>query len=224
MNRHRFEVGSKDVLKDYVSTDGQPADKLWFVMRGFPYFKNYGPGSLTAPWKQNQKNLIEFITSFIGDEYAVRYYDLIADALEDFPHVQTVGQWFGWINYNYHFQGHIYNSKWIYYNDKKPEDWDDFQRYYQPWYHTADYQKWAWADKNQSKFDFTNFIDYKKEAKQYIFELTKEHFYYTYKSKNGSDMSNDDYIPMTDHLLFDDGSYVRYDDPNLDSIVRSYLK
>lgn len=221
---YSFQINDKNLLDSYIVTDGEPADKLWFVMAGFSYARNYGNNSLEQSWWSQFKNLIGYISSFVGTETAIEFYNKIGLALNEFPHVITVGQWFSWINYNYYFQGHIYMAKWQPHKDKNSQDWNNFQNFYKPWFLAEDYQLWAWGKHSQNRYKFTNLTDYKKEAKQYIFDLTGENFYYKFKTKNGSDKFRLNPTPMEDVLLFDDGTSIGRSDPNLSQIVRSYLK
>lgn len=213
-------------LNNYVLTDGEPADKLWFVNIGLTYFKNHGKDCLKYKWKDRSNQLIGFVSLYVGDEYANLYWNKISEALEEFPHVQTVGDWFSWINYNYHTVGHIFSTKWALRTNKDKESWDNFQQYYQPWFITTDYQQWAWGTSKLEKNNFSSITEYKKEAKNYIFDVDRNSFYHQFKSKMGSNMAfsgpRDKY--SADLLIFDDGSGVGPTHPDLNNIVRSYIK
>lgn len=214
-------------LSDYVLTDGEPADKLWLVGIGLVYFKNQGADCLKYTWKEKSDTLLDFISHYVGNEYAKIYWSNLAEAIEDFPFVRSVGDWFSWINFNYHAAGHLLFQKWIGRTNKDSESWDNYQTFYQPWYLAKDYQLWSWGVHGQEKTQFTSITNYKKEAKQYIFDVTQEKFFYHFKTKMGSGIrfnpgSKTIYYP--DLLIFEDGSGINQDHPALSYVIRRYLK
>ena len=93
--------------------------------------------------------------------------------------------WFWWFNFcfkwqNVHFR--IYTLTMPKFFDTINSDWD--KTYLHHFYQTDDFQLWSMNNPQVREFD--DWKDYKKEAKQLIYEFTKDEEYYNNKIKNGS--------------------------------------
>lgn len=191
-------------------TDGEPADKLWLVEIGLRYFREKGEASLRQSLEQGRIHFIDFLTKFMHQGEAEYYWNSIMDNVhETKAPVTTIADLFWWINFNYHWNGHLlaWYAKHV---EKTREHWANYQKNYHPWYNTVDYQTWSFGDSSKDRVFFSGPGEYKMEAKQYIFDLHPDHHYLRYKTKLGSGRSGIAYHSL---IIMEDGTGI---DTNLD--------
>ena len=210
----RFQNDST-LLNSCIITDGVPADKLWVVERILHYAAIHGPRVLTESYKTSKSELINFAASYMGNAInAEHFVDLVFNNIEETnAPIETVADFFYWINFNYHWIGHIY----MYYANTLAGDPANLSLYNtasMPWYETHDYQRWSFSQQAVTARNITNMRDYKMLAKQYIYSLDKNNYYMMLRTKTGSPtkaFGQDKISPIfqSTAALFDDGTIVR---------------
>lgn len=213
-------VLNNNTLKTHVITDGEPADKLWMVQIGLTFASIYGSSSLQKPFIKNIDAIIEFMSYYMPLDDSIRWYEILEDNIKDYTEfVETTADFFSWINFNFHSIGHMYNG--LMYGNV---EFEDYITSYKPWYSCQEYQKWAWGTYKTDKNIFNSLYEYKMIAKKYIFDLTKDEYFLNFKTKIASINPAKIMKDKINLMIFDDGTYVTEDDPNLLNYVKHYLK
>lgn len=169
-----------------IVTDGEPADKLWLVEIGLRYFQEHGASAMRQSLQSGRHSYICFLSRFMDSEEANSHWDYVIDNINDTQApVSTIADLFWWINFNYHWNGHLL-SWYAKHAVQSKRHWKNYQANYHPWYNTLDYQSWSFCDSNKERVFFNQPGEYKMEAKRYIFDLHKDPHYLHYKTKLGS--------------------------------------
>lgn len=85
-----------------------------------------------------------------------------------------------------------------------------FKKSHVIWYDTQDYQSWAIANRQHVRGNIDVF-SYKTEAKQYIYELTKDEYYYHFVQKGYNNGFTNKRLQMTSpwfNTVLEDGSFL----------------
>jgi hypothetical protein len=200
----------QQTFKDYIVTDGEPADKLWIVAVVLKYGLINGSDSISKSHLQQKSNIFNFLSQYMSLSQTDQYYNFLIDNIsESGAMVETVGDFFWWINFNFHMVGHLVNWYFLFPN-KSPETYSMFKQNYYPWYNSEEYQQWSNSDR--PKLIPADRVDlYKAPAKQYIYSVLQDDFYLNYKSKLGSFKSMQD--PLEDHVILENGQLLDHNDP-----------
>jgi hypothetical protein len=175
-----------ELFSSHIVTDGEPADKLWLVEIAIRYKDIFGNDSLNTLLRNSSESFIKFLEFSMPVHNAKYYFNFLLDNIKETnAPVETVGDLFWWVNFNYHWDGHLlgwYTKHTI----KNQEAFKNYCLNYHPWYVTEDYQYWSFFENSKTKNIFSNAGEYKLEAKQYCFEIDKNEYYLKYKTKTGS--------------------------------------
>jgi len=196
------------LFAEKIVTDGEPADKLWLVKVGISYFQEYGFQAMHESLNQGHDRFIKFLCFYMDEDQAHHYWNFVIDNIfETQAPVETIADLFWWINYNYHWNGHllIWYAKHL---DKNNTAWMNYQLNYHPWYNSLDYQTWSFSDNAKLRLLFTNPSEYKMEAKTYIFDLLKDENFIRYKTKHASGHRGDS--SYRGLVIFEDGSAINH--------------
>ena len=211
----------QSLFDTHLVIDGEPADKLWIVNVALQFESMYGSGILKKPLKDTADKFIEYLTQYMTNDQAREYYDYLMQNINEAQiNIDTTGDLFWWINFNFHWIEHL--LIWYYqFPVKSAAAYAQFKKHYKPWYNTVDYQQWSLADRPKSIPDDHGGL-YKMPAKQYINELSKDDFYCNYKSKLGS--AKDFSTTPDDLVILEDGSRLDYKDKKtLDCFIEQNL-
>lgn len=193
----------QSLFDTYLVTDGEPADKLWISNAAIQFQIMHGGDLLAQPFKNTSCKFIEFLGQYMSNQQSHDYYDyLLQNIIETQVDINTTGDLFWWINFNFHWVEHLL----IWYNlfpNKSAHSYNQYKKYYKPWYNTIDYQLWSLSSQSKTIADDCYEL-YKMPAKQYIHQLVDDDFYYNYKSKLGS--SKPAPPPPPDFVILSDGS------------------
>lgn len=193
----------QSLFDNYLITDGEPGDKLWICNAALQFQSMYGNGLLSQPFKNTSHKFIEYLTQYMSKKQACDYYDyLMQNFIETQSNVETTGDLFWWINFNFHWVEHLL----VWYNlfpNKSVQSYNQYKKYYKPWYNTVDYQLWSLASQQKTIIDDRHEL-YKMTAKKYIHQVVNDDFYCNYKSKLGSSKPTKR-LP-SDFVILEDGS------------------
>ena len=173
------------LLDTHYIISGNPGDLLQGSGLGL-HAKNSGL-DLTKPWNNCSGSLLKFLINQVGNKAAEWVYTRMEQNILSCPEsqqlVNTVADWFWWINFNW---------KWV------GDCWSDLERqnlkntcayfkFFRNWYETHDYQLWAINYGRYSLVqDGSSLGNYKKSSKQYIYDYDQEPYYFTFKTKTHS--------------------------------------
>lgn len=234
IKKHNFNIIEKDdtsvsKFHTHVVTDGEPADKLWLVRNALNYATSLGYNQLKNSWQQEQTKLVDFFQcKFQTKSQCEQYFKLVANnILETGAPVDTVSDWFWWINFNWHWEGHQWHAYAMSQN-KTPENLEIFKQRYHPWYNTKLYQQWSFSKEGKASKLFQSAVQYKWPAKVYINEVFDNRWFMNYKTKTGSPTRYaskshrpGDIFPVA---IFQDGTALTSDQPQeVKKFIRSCL-
>jgi len=202
----------QSMFDTYLVVDGEPADKLWMVSLALLFETMYGSGMLEKSLKSVEDKFIKFLFQYMSEQQAHDYYDFLIQNINDAGvEVNTAGDLFWWINYNFHWIEHL--LIWYYqFPNKSLQAYNQYKKYYKPWYNTDDYQLWSLSTRPKS-LPVDRLDLYKMPAKEYINELNPNMFYLNYKSKLLS--AKDFTMAPSDAVIMSDGSTFDCKDPEL---------
>lgn len=176
----------ESIFSNSIVTDGEPADKLWVVQVGLSYFYKYGESNFSSSFFKGKQQFVEFLQSHCSERQANFYYDYVVNNIKDVnAPVESMADLFWWINYNYHWIGHLMGW-YMRHRHKNNKTWELYQKNYHAWYNTAEYQYWSFNDTKKDRVIFENIGQYKIEAKQYIYDIFKNDYFLNYKTKIAS--------------------------------------
>ena len=213
--------------EDHIITDGEPADKLWLVKIALNYVKARGSQSLRAHWLEAQNDLIDFFAvNFRDRNQCAEYFELIANnIMQASAPVENVGDWFWWINYNWHWAGH----RWYNYNmfsEKNPSQCNLYRRRYHGWFDSLAYQQWSFSAQGRSAKHFDSIKQYKWPAKSYINDVVPNPWYQEFKTKTASTTRYngiDRFEPNPVAIMEDGSVLMHHDQQQVQQFVDRYL-
>lgn len=175
----------QQLFDKYLVTDGEPADKLWISQNCMQFEAKYGHGLLEKSYKSTADKMIEFMSDYMPTARANIYYKYLIQNIEETgAEIETLGDLFWWINFNFHWVEHL--LIWYYqFPIKNFNTYRTYKQNYMPWYHTDAYQLWSRWDRPK-KLVFDRHELYKFPAKQYIHDVVKDTYSLNYKSKLAS--------------------------------------
>jgi len=164
-----------------IIINGDPADKLWIHIKIVEIeleYKNSFDRSLSTP-----DILIEWITKRAGKEYAYWLLEHVQQSAAQAKVVlENYSDFYWWLNFAFFYHGVAFDSFRRTYNGSATQ-WKNYNKNFFVWYNTDEYQKWSvYAQRTQEKF-IGSLVSYKMPAKKYIFDVDKNDWYKTYKTK-----------------------------------------
>lgn len=186
-----------------IVINGDPADKLWIhanIVEIELEYKNVFDSALSTP-----DILIEWITKRTSKEYAHWLLEYVQQSAKKANIVlENYSDFFWWVNFALFYQGCAFTSFCRSYNGSSTH-WENYNKNFFVWYNTDIYQQWSvHAQQTQEKFT-GSITSYKMPAKDYIFDVDKNDWYKTYKTKSGSSKFQKTSIyPVTS--IYDDGT------------------
>lgn len=218
---HNMDSVYPDILQGMFAnnlvTDGEPADKLWLVEIGLTYLQKNGIDSFKASLSDGRSQFHAFLCEYMTQDQADEYWHHVVDNIAEVSApIETIAELFWWINFNYHWRGHLL----YWYLRCQDKDSDTFAAYranYHPWYSTDSYQTWSLSCSAEKRLFIQNLADYKMEAKRYIYDLDHNDAYLRHKTKMASSQRGP-CKPGQSLVLFSDGSCL--DDPGQISAFR----
>ena len=213
--------------RNHIITDGEPADKLWLVKIALNYARAHGGESLRENWILAQHKLVAFFRGkFQTQQQCEQYFELIADNIRTTgAPVENVGDWFWWINYNWHWAGHLWYN-YIMLPTKGPAELDLYRRRYHAWFNSHAYQQWSFGAEGRESKHFDSIKYYKWPAKTYINSVVDNPYYMEFKTKNASTTRYNgiDIYNTNPVAVFNDGSVMNSTDPEqIQQFIDSYL-
>ena len=186
-----------------IVINGDPADKLWIhanIVEIELEYKNAFDTSLSTP-----DILIEWMTKRSSKEYACWLLDHVQQSAAQAKIVlENYSDFYWWFNFALFYQGCAFSSFRRAHNGSSTH-WENYNKNFFVWYNTDIYQQWSvYAQQTQEKFT-GSITSYKMPAKNYIFDVDKNDWYRTYKTKSGSSKFQRTLIhPVTS--IYDDGT------------------
>jgi hypothetical protein len=183
---------TKENLEKHYYFDGHPADNLYSGK--FPQSMLLADSkSFNRDIKNDPDQLVDFIAKKIDREFAVWFYDAMIKNINsvDVP-IKTYHDFFWWIQFNLSW---ISNRTFPLRSGIISADSVKlyFDNYIQ-WYNSKEFQLWAMRN-NDEGIKYGNTVgEYKLNAKKYIYDYTKDEYFYKFKTKmaSGAHLSSSD--------------------------------
>jgi len=173
-----------------IIINGDPGDKLWIankLVQMEQEHKNTFDRSLSKPdmlieWMSNQsrhshdsnKDYAQWLLEHV--QHSAKKAQVVLENYSDF---------YWWLQFAFVFQGAALTSFRHVYNGSSTH-WENYNKNFFIWWTTDEYQKWSvYAQQTQEKFK-GSVTSYKMTAKNYIFDVDKNDWYKTYKTKSDS--------------------------------------
>jgi len=184
--RNKFEmIPSETVIQnisdDYIIVGGEGNDQL-FGTDLYKKFRDYA--SIEDLYQTyNQTNITNFFKiAKMSDRSAMLWYSVMDEQIRNTQRceITTIKDFLWWYNFCYKFQ-HVYFRIPARSATKDIINADFLNTYYFQFFITDDFQKWSMLNPDK-KIDQT-WVSYKKAAKEFIYEITKDEDYYLHKTK-----------------------------------------
>ena len=142
------------------------------------------------------------VGDFRNRNQCAEYFELVAENItQTGAPVENTGDWFWWINFNWHWAGHLWYA-YVQFPQKNPANYQFYQRRYHAWYNSLAYQQWSFGAQGRAAKHFDSISEYKMPAKQYINSVVPNAWYMEFKTKsasttrfNGLDFANNNTSP-----------------------------
>lgn len=144
--------------------------------------------------------------------------------------VYSLHDFFWWLIFNVKYLNCSARGS-IYYNDTL--HWHDVMTRMVNWYNDTDYQLWSMANNNNGTKIKNHILSYKSASKDYIYDLDKDIWYYTFKSKvdslwnitwkNNQDIPGSRPHPDKIAVKKDNLELVHFSDPGVTEYFTHYL-
>lgn len=198
---------------DHYRIDGELGDQL-FSHRYSKYLIRSDLGNKS--WKTHKDDLIDFLTQHSDPTFAEWVYDGMKYNIESVATpIVNVTDWFWWLGFNCCWAS-VKLRNLLKFDSDCPADL--YMERMISWFEDKDYQSWAFCNSKSG----TN----KSAARQYIYNWTRDPYYYKYKSKVDSGSRNKDKESRRFFCLLDDYSklYVDTDLEEISELLPGYLK
>ena len=209
---------------DFVITDGEPSDKLLTGGLALKYQEKY-PSDMNKYILSSKDNMINFITQYVDQKFAIRYFELIQQNIKQtLAPIETATDWFYWINFNFIWTGHMIRHYSRQRYNKNTKNFDTFNTNTVNWFNTHEYQAWGFSEVGKQEKHFTNLSEYKMVAKRYIHSIAKDESAMIYKTKCPSEYQykRDEFRHKT-LVIFDDGTGIDNNEPEkLQKFIEDY--
>ena len=173
---------------NFLSTGGTAADTLLTSMA--PGFEQHmsvtSPLDLQRSWK-NPDRLISYLDQITEKPgFGIWFYEKISQNVQsiDVP-IETYFDFMWWAGfcYNWHAQR---SGEWFHHHRNRSLSFKDHQQIYTGWFTTNEFQQWSMNNNKVGIKYGTNLASLKIVAKKYIYNYTKDQWYFKYKTKQSS--------------------------------------
>jgi len=204
--------------KDSIIIDGNLSDQIFRTKESYQIIRQ---GISDINPKKSPDVLIKFYKNLysLSSEAASWWYDSLRQNIEsvDLP-ISTLCDWSLWSWFNFYW-GMVKLRTFEISN----MTYKNFLSNYFIWYDTLDYQQWALSTTSEEKIG-KDIYEYKRPAKDYIFQLDKNIYYYYFKQKGYSDVYRKyQGIGGAIAAIAEDGSILRLD-KDIDQILMALPK
>tara|TARA_R110000822_G_C15295449_1_gene491447 strand:+ start:649 stop:1779 length:1131 start_codon:yes stop_codon:yes gene_type:complete len=217
---------SPELLDNHIICDGEPADKLWLVEVALAYAQKYGTDKLNEKWPNDWfVDFLNFKISNLSIEDCRKIMDRIDVNINSLNTelIKTTGDVFSWINFNFHYSSHVWaRYSTIFADSGNAKSIDKYKKSYFPWFNSKQYQQWAWSNSGKKAKRLTNLQDYKSDAKEYIYDLTKDVNLLKFQTKMGSRRHSG--WEKVDYVVYNNGECVAINDSNGVELFQSIIK
>ena len=217
---------SPDLLDNHIICDGEPADKLWLVEVALAYAQKYGTDKLNEKWPNH--TFVDFLNFKISNLSIancckiIERIDVNINSLNT-ELIKTTGDVFSWINFNFHYSGHVWKKySTIFADSGNAKSIDKYKKLYFPWFNSKQYQQWAWSNSGKKAKRLTNLQDYKSDAKEYIYDLTKDVNLLKFQTKMASKPHSG--WGKVNYVVYNNGECVAINDSNGVELFQSIIK
>lgn len=187
---------------------GYPGDPVWGHV-DLVELERYHPGA----WKNNPitnpDKLLSWMASKSSEKLVKWFYEIVVDSSRhNGVELANYEDFYWWANFNFFYATQCLYGYSIVKENITPDNYKKYCQNIIPWYHSSEYQIWSMVNRsNDVKFDGT-IRNYKKAAKDYIFELDKNPYYRDYKTKLVSNKKGNKTIDSVLWALYEDGTAV----------------
>lgn len=204
----------------FVIADGEPGDKLLPGGLALKYQEKY---SLHKSISSSKDDIINFITQYVDQKFAIRYFELIQQNIEQTSApIETVNDWYYWINFNFCWTAHQLQHYSNQTYDKNTKNFYTFNTNTFNWFNTHGYQAWSLSEIGKQEKYSTNLYNYKKFAKDYIYTVHKNE-YLKYKTKCNSGYQYQRARRKKNIVVFDNGTGIKNNEPErLQKFIQDY--
>lgn len=209
---NKLSYGNEKVNWDkFLLISGYPADPLWGYADLVEFERHY-PGEWKNNPVSNPDRLIYWIEQKTTSELAHWFFEIIAHSSQTSGiDINDYGDFFWWGNFNFNYSAQCMHAYASLPEAVTPESYSKYRENVIAWYHDRDYQIWSMVNRgNGVKFDGT-IRNYKKPAKDYIFDVDHNPYYRDYKTKMGSDKKGKRISDSLMVALYEDGTAVYKD-------------
>jgi hypothetical protein len=182
---------TKDVLDSdkYLIVGGSAADTLLTSMApGLEQCMAVSQAHLlTKSWRKHADEFIKYVSGVTNSsEFGKWYFEKISTSIEsvDVP-VENYFEFMWWAGFNYNWHAQV-SLEWFHHHRHGGLSWQQHQEKYHSWFKTNDFQLWSMANNKPGIKFGQDFSSIKHVAKKYIFDYTKDQWYYQYKTKLNS--------------------------------------
>lgn len=188
--------------QNYTVIDGEPADCLW----GIPSIFELEPYA-DLSWRQQPDFLLQWLTSKAGSRPCAEWFYQQIKSNLDSVNVPVINyrDWFWWMNFNH---------SWIVSTVRHLNmdvNFAQAQKSHVHWFDSINYQLWSMNNNHNNQKQFGPVENYKRAAKTYIHEFTKNFYDRWFKVKATSN-GRRTYDNKVWSAMLDDFSLVRFND------------
>jgi len=184
-----MELLDQGILNKYIVINGEPSDQLFAGANIFPMMLSYGVDSLEKDIVKDADFIIKYIAytprkvggEIPGEDFAQWYYTALIDNIRsvDIP-VNTFHDLMWWVCFNFTWTSVKLRELESYRNISSAEA---YMKNFVHWFDSDSYQLWAMTNNLRDQKYGSNLCHYKLAAKQYIFDLDKNPYFFKYKTK-----------------------------------------
>lgn len=176
-------------MPDAVLIDGQTADTLTMSMAPSldVCMAIRDSNLLVESWRKKPDSLIAYLKKVTGSkEFALWYYERIKENVEsvNIP-IETYFDFMWWAGFNYDWAYQTF-CQWFYLQRTAEFSYLQFSEKYMPWYCNEHYQLWSMKNIGAWVKHGNTLASFKRDAKKYCYDYTKDQWNYLYKTKVSS--------------------------------------
>ena len=212
IKKYGFSYGRNKLDWDQAMiTLGYPADPLW-GHADLLELERFHPGSWKNHPKSKPDELLSWLRTKSSKDLVDWFYEIMIQSSDAAGiELTTYEDFYWWNNFNLVYASQSMHGYTAVSQKITPETYKKYHGNIVPWYHSDDYQIWSIVNRSRNvKFDGT-IRNYKKEAKDYIFDVDKNPYYRDYKSKTISARKSNKVMKPLLYALYEDGTTV-YED------------
>lgn len=179
------EIIDRETSDRYYYFNGEPADQL-FAGSIAQSMALRNPEALSKNCVTDPDDLITYIGQKVDPDFGIWYYETVLENLQssDVP-VETYHDFFWWTFFNHSWVSVKFRlmliAAWDRTGSARP-----YLENFVNWYDTEDYQRWAMVSNTIGKKYGADVGEYKKTARNYIYQFNKDPYYHRFKTKTSS--------------------------------------